>query len=256
MVGATVSSICACIPIQKNFDETIPGHCYDATAYIIASVCIVIITDIMVVIMPTWMIYDLHMKTARKVIIIAFLSFGLAVIAIGVVRLEYLIRLFVYEETSKYTVEQTYSAIESNLAIIGACGPTIKWMLGRCIPFLDATEKRSTGFGPQTSSLSKGRQRKSKYGADPLDGDFVPMGQEDLMYMSKNQDTVELRDGTGWKTHQGSIGSDERSETTAADTQGIVKTVEWNVASGDQLSVPTKGGKNGSGFAVRPADVV
>lgn len=246
MIGATVASICACIPVEKNFDENLPGHCYDATNYVIASVCIVILTDIMVVIMPTWMIYDLHMKRARKFVIIAFLSFGLAVIAIGFVRLEYLIRLFIGGQSTKYSVEQTYSAIESNLAIIGACGPTIKWMLSTCIPFLDATEKRSTGFGPQSSSLSKSRQHR--YTRDPMEGGLVAMGQQDLMYM-KNQDSVELTD------QHGSIGSDERSEVTAGD-QGIVKTVEWNVASGEQyqVGVPTQGGKNGP--PVNPTYVV
>ncbi|KAK2768430.1 hypothetical protein FQN54_000285 [Arachnomyces sp. PD_36] len=253
MIGATVASICACVPIDKNFDETVPGTCYEPTSYVIASVCIVILTDIIVVMMPTWMIYDLHMTRARKIIIISFLSFGLAVIAIGFVRLEYLIRIFITGDpgSSKYTVEQTYSAIESNLAIIGACGPTIKWMLSSCFPFLEPTEKRSTGGWGAPSSSSKSRQHR-KY-ADPMDGALVSMGREEYMYMSsKNNDTVELRDGAGWKEPHGSVGSDERND----DPHGIVKTVEWNV-SGDQYQagVP-RAGRNRPGGAVRPTDVV
>lgn len=246
MIGATVASICACIPISKNFDESVPGHCYDVTTYVIASVCVVILTDIMVVIMPTWMIYDLHMSWGRKIIIISFLSFGFAVIAIGIIRLEYFVRLFVYGQDRKETIEQTYSTMESNIAIIGACGPTIKWMLGLCIPSLRSTEKRSSSFGHPSSSASNIRQKR--YTADPMEGGLVVMGRQDLMHMG-NRDSVELRDGTSWKAHSGSVGSDERSETANGDPNRIVKTVEWNIDSGEQA----KGGKN---EPVDPAFVV
>lgn len=112
--------------MEKNFDVFADGECYNVRVYVIASVSIVIITDLMVLAMPTWMIYDLHMPRLHKLVTIAFLSLGLAVTAIGAVRLHYLIRLFVYFENPKHSVQDTYSAMECNIAIIGACGPTIK----------------------------------------------------------------------------------------------------------------------------------
>ena len=82
------------------------------------------------------MIYDLHTPRIRNIINVSFLAFGVAVTAIGVASLELLIRLPIKKENPKYSIEAIYSTIESNLAIIDACGPTVKWMLGRCIPFL------------------------------------------------------------------------------------------------------------------------
>lgn len=81
-----------------------------------------------------------------------------------------------------------------------------------------------------------------------MEGGLVVMGRQDLMHMG-NRDSVELRDGTSWKAHSGSVGSDERSETANGDPNRIVKTVEWNIDSGEQA----KGGKN---EPVDPAFVV
>lgn len=235
MLGSTLSSILACIPIERNFDFSIPGKCYNVRAYVIASVSIVLLTDILVLAMPTWMIYDLHMPRLRKVVTIAFLSLGLAVTAIGAVRLHYLVRLFVYWENPKYSVADTYSAMECNVAIIGACGPTIKWMLGHCFPFLRSsrtTTGRSSYVPPFTS-----KGQRARY-ADPMDRSLVSLhGHHDdygYMYSSSNSRAVmELREGSGGREN-GEFGA------------GIVKTVEWDVASDEPGKRP----------AARPANVI
>lgn len=216
MLGSTLSSILACIPIERNFDHDIPGTCYNARAYVLASVSIVLITDLLVLAMPTWMIYDLHMPRLRKLITIAFLSLGLAVTAIGAVRLHYLVRLFVYFENPKFSVADTYSAMECNIAIVGACGPTIKWMLGHCFPFLQGS--RTTARSSYVRTVTVKGQR-SRY-TDPMDRSLVSQhGNEDYgyMYSSSSRAVMELTEGTRRDNEFGA--------------SGIVKTVEWDVAS-------------------------
>lgn len=45
----------------------------------LSTVTVVFVTDAMVLIMPTWIIYDLQMAIKRKFITIAFLSLGFIV---------------------------------------------------------------------------------------------------------------------------------------------------------------------------------
>lgn len=250
MVGSTLASILACVPIEKNFDHSLPGSCYDVQAYVVASVCIVIATDIMVLIVPSWMIYDLHMPRLRKAITISFLSFGLAVTAIGIVRLEYIVRLFLGGQYSRHSMEITYSTLETNLAIIGACGPTVKWLLARCMPFLELSQKTSTYNnssvpGINSSAISRA-QRRTHSGAGDRRGGGSGSGRHNYdedMTMTKGgddeDDGMELRPGAEWRNQRG-------------EADGIVKTVEWDVSSRDHSTVSARAG----GTAVRPTDVV
>ncbi|KAF3051849.1 hypothetical protein E8E11_009610 [Didymella keratinophila] len=68
------------------------------------------------------------MPFGRKLMVIAFLSLGVAVTIVGAVRTSVLVRVFVIGEVvpdPTYGVGYTLSNIESGLAIIGTCGPTI-----------------------------------------------------------------------------------------------------------------------------------
>jgi hypothetical protein len=86
--------------------------------------------------MPTWILHNLKMPFGRKLMVTAFLSFGAAVTIVGAVRMSVLVKVFVIGEVVSdptYGVGYTLSNIESGLAIIGTCGPTIKHLLGCCI---------------------------------------------------------------------------------------------------------------------------
>lgn len=229
MLGSTLSSILACLPIQRNFDFDVDGKCHNVRAYVIASVSIVLATDLLVLAMPTWMIYDLHMPRPRKFVTIAFLSLGLVVTAIGAVRLHYLVRLFVHFENPRFSVQDTYSAMECNVAIIGACGPTVKWMLSHCFPFLRGS--RTTGresYDVEPPSFARGVAKGRYMCADPMDrslvcGSLVRVGG-DSIYSSSSRVVMELRGGGGGGGRE--------------DEFGIVKTVEWDVASDEPGKPP------------------
>lgn len=266
MVGAVVASIVPCVPIKKRWAPETPGHCYNTAAYVIASVCVVIATDIMVITIPTWMIYDLHMPRIRKIVTVSFLSFGVAVTAIGVARLEFLVRVFVKEEDPKHSIEQTYSSIESNLAIIGACGPTVKWILGRCIPFFDST-RMNASYPQYDSTASRTKQRLSRKYADPTDAEFAMMDRDDCSDVPRSPRStgvMELREGawSGQNSRQNAISTDDqRSDGTGSsgDRRGIVKTVEFNITSGEtSTGIPSERNYNASDaqYGVRPTDVV
>ncbi|KAH7068481.1 hypothetical protein FB567DRAFT_457275 [Paraphoma chrysanthemicola] len=136
-VGAPLACIFQCNPIARYWDSTIPGKCVDPGAYTVSTSSIVLATDVLILIMPSWMLHDLSIPLGRKLMVIAFLSFGIAVTIVGAYRTSVLVKVFVVQEVvpdPTYGVGYTLSNIESGLAIIGTCGPTIKHLLGFCFP--------------------------------------------------------------------------------------------------------------------------
>lgn len=79
----------------------------------IGNVTIVIVTDALVLMIPTWIIYDLQMPLKKKLITISFLSMGLLVIAIEITRLMWLQNAF-RGKSNKHSVQSAFSAIESS----------------------------------------------------------------------------------------------------------------------------------------------
>jgi hypothetical protein len=176
MIISTVVAVVPCLPLRKKWHPEIPGHCMQGDKYVLGNVTIVLVTDALVLLMPSWIIWDLQMPLKRKVMTISFLSFGFVLIAVGIARMIWLYNAFLGKSKS-YSVESAYSAIESSIAIVGACGPTIKYILSFCVPSLKSTPTTSKRSGynssPHQQSATKrsgtGRSRKPTDGYDDLD---------------------------------------------------------------------------------------
>lgn len=122
----------------------------------------------MVLIMPTWIIYDIQIPRTRKIMAISFLSLGLVVIAIGILRLIFLIDAVRGTQT-RNSIGSSYNQIEVAVAIIAASGPTVKWILSSCLPAfrsLDYSTKKSLNSQPNGPSSRPTRSEAlSKQGA-------------------------------------------------------------------------------------------
>lgn len=132
ILGATIGALFMCWPIQKSWYPLMPGTCGDRAAYVFGTVGITIATDVLVALVPAWVLYDLRMPLKNKVFVIIFLSLPLAVTAIGCYRLHKFVEVMklpmVYTE-DPYNVRNVLSNVEANLGVLAACGPTIKWIL-------------------------------------------------------------------------------------------------------------------------------
>lgn len=162
------------------------------------------------------------MPLKRKIVTVSFLSLGFIVIAIGVVRFIWLINSF-EGKTKSYSVEASYSAIESSVAIIGTSGPTIKYILSRFVPWLRPSFERSTGnknsynkYGNHTDVAAK--RSRSQYGAQG--------GYDALDRMSVHHQEFEMK--SGWQKKK-RWDDDARSDEQHITGDGINKTVEWTV---------------------------
>jgi hypothetical protein len=155
-IAAPLVCVFQCSPISKFWDHNQPGKCLDGPKYTYGTIAIVLITDLAVVIMPTWILHNLQMPFRRKAMYISFLSFGVAVTAIGGFRLYVFAQLFGAKKLDPdfgYGIRQSLSNLEVNLASIGACGATVKWMLGKFIPFFrDADTPQLSKYNNTQSS--------------------------------------------------------------------------------------------------------
>jgi hypothetical protein len=147
--------------------------------------------------------------------VIAFLSFGVLVTIVGAVRTSVLVKVFVrkqFKADPTYEVGYTLSNIESGLAIIGTCGPTIKYLLSCCIPSLkNADESSNRGYMYPTAG-SQGDARSKR---------FTRTAKTYSTF--KEIDEVEL-------THVSGEGRPmPTSNTQRGDPMMITKTVAWRV---------------------------
>ncbi|KAF2177621.1 hypothetical protein K469DRAFT_807325 [Zopfia rhizophila CBS 207.26] len=82
------------------------------------------------------------------------------------------------------------SNMEVSLAAIGACGGTVKWLLGRCIPCLDSinSNQRSKYNKPNGSSSGYNRERKRrKYFNVETAGVTMQVNRYEYMYESSSE---------------------------------------------------------------------
>lgn len=199
----------------------------DAGAYTVSTSSIVLATDVLILLMPTWILHDLKMPFARKLMVIAFLSFGVAVTVVGAVRTSVLVKVFVIGEAvpdPTYSVDYTLSNIESGLAILGTCGPTIKYLLGCCIPVLRVPEKSSDrGYTHPSQNASQSR----RYTRGTRDGDaLAEIGRITKEYRSPVHG---VQDGGVELSNLHSKAQSDGYRGTSEEQLVITKTVAWRV---------------------------
>ncbi|PVI07947.1 hypothetical protein DM02DRAFT_511771 [Periconia macrospinosa] len=205
-ISITVTGIMSCLPIERFWDRTVPGSCRDSEQYLLAGVSTTIITDVLVTFIPTWILYSIQMPWKTKAVVLCFMSLGLFVTAITAYRLAYFVRLYqiadpVRNETT-YNIRTPLSNLEVNLSAIASCGPIIKWLLGRCIPFFDTQRKRPSDYHYSENIPSNSNTRRSSL-EPTMVGETTAGGGDNI--------DVELNDQVVWK-RKGDNPTDARSE--------------------------------------------
>jgi hypothetical protein len=97
-IGAPLACILQCDPIAKYWDPSILGQCVHPGAYVVSTSSIVLVTDVLVLIMPSWVLHDLKMPLGRKIMVIAFLSFGIGLTIVSAVRTNVPVKVFIVKE--------------------------------------------------------------------------------------------------------------------------------------------------------------
>ncbi|PVI01101.1 hypothetical protein DM02DRAFT_561917 [Periconia macrospinosa] len=242
IIAATVAHIFSCTPIQKAWDKQVPGTCVDRKPYIYGVISVTIATDVLVTIIPAALLHDLQMSRRSKISVIVFLSLPLAVTAIAIYRLQnfvVVLNLPPGKPEDPYNVRNSLSNIESNLGVLAACGPTIKWILERIFPCVASGSTRPTKQYNYTPSKPSRMNPSNQGYQKSMDVELTVTGKDYGHSTSFIRATDE------------DARSDEQAITKGGGVQKTV-TVEWNVdAVGD------KGGdRNTTGKTAEPHNYV
>ncbi|KAL2024933.1 hypothetical protein VTK56DRAFT_3632 [Thermocarpiscus australiensis] len=214
-------SIFSCTPIHGFWDLSVPSKCIDSSKFYIGITVPNIIFDVMTVVLPTHRVWTLQMGRDKKLAITGVFLLGGSVILASLARL---VLFSIFRPGAGETgnnmsqtvvIPHSASAIETCLAIIGAClppcAPLLRRILGGVIP---GGRKRSTNDGQpknfntlitigKMSNRTGGRQRT---GADEdLEGDFVRLedgdgdgsahGSTDDLYGNTSSDGYDAKGG-------------------------------------------------------------
>ncbi|OJJ43547.1 hypothetical protein ASPZODRAFT_145902 [Penicilliopsis zonata CBS 506.65] len=146
-----------CVPIAANWDPANHPNakCLNFANFVTGTASVSIFTDALVLMMPTWIVYNLQMQRNQKLMLIGILSFGLLTVAAGIIRV---ILLDNYDRNipTNYTHSVLFcmSTIEVGFSFVAACAPSFKPLIARVIPKLFGDSSRRYRNG---SASARGR---------------------------------------------------------------------------------------------------
>ena len=77
MIAILLTLIFQCTPIAYNWDTTIKGgHCIKEGVFYVSSACVTIVTDLLVLALPFWIVMGLSMAKKLKIAVIAIFFMG------------------------------------------------------------------------------------------------------------------------------------------------------------------------------------
>ncbi|KAL4767975.1 hypothetical protein BDW60DRAFT_211469 [Aspergillus nidulans var. acristatus] len=207
-----------CLPMASNRDpDSYPDRkCINFADIVTGTASVSIFTDFLVLLMPTWIVYNLHIAKKQKIMLIGILSFGLITVLAGIIRvilLDNFDRHIPADSTN--SVLFCLSTIEVGLAFVAACAPALKPLFMRLLPKLFSTNSRS---GQCNNHARAGTSSRWGYDLDALSRSRRTMYHD----RSNNATTVEAGE------EGGSPGAGKRDG--ARDGQGkIMLTTETEV---------------------------
>ncbi|KAJ5956626.1 hypothetical protein N7501_010905 [Penicillium viridicatum] len=163
---ASITVIVQCIPVEKSWNPTAPGHCwldFSKVGYTVGSWFVA--ADFSFAILPWFVVWDLNMKQKEKITVACGLSLGVFAGVCGIIRTKALGGLNASEYIYDTVPMLIWSATESLVTIMGSTIPVLR-------PFYIYVK-----YGPDATSSSgetsyrlplygSGRDRFSKSGLE------------------------------------------------------------------------------------------
>ncbi|KAI1092323.1 hypothetical protein F5B19DRAFT_212645 [Rostrohypoxylon terebratum] len=132
MIAIFVTVVFQCSPIsyfwKRITDPTLQGGCIDTGIFYVTTAALTIFTDILVLALPFWIFMGLKMAPKVKFAIMVVFLLGAVVTIVSILRMLWIIETSLYpmKYDYSYDIRFTYSAVETNLAIITASGPALR----------------------------------------------------------------------------------------------------------------------------------
>ncbi|KAI1498946.1 hypothetical protein F5X99DRAFT_420227 [Biscogniauxia marginata] len=167
-----------CVPVNAFWDQTVQGaHCLDQGKVFIADLCLAIVTDFVVLIIPIPLTWSLNMSLRKKVKIVALLGAGGAATAVTILRLVKVIEyLGSNDVTFDFSLLNLATTIEITIGLICACLPSVNILIekhwaGRLRSVCDPNSPRTISGPKAKESTSPASSTARETSCYPLDFD-------------------------------------------------------------------------------------
>ncbi|TLD09701.1 hypothetical protein PspLS_11376, partial [Pyricularia sp. CBS 133598] len=139
-IATFFTSIFQCVPTQswwQRFDPVVPMSpseytCnVNTTKFFIANCVPTIVTDVIVIILPIPYIWSLQMRVEQKVAVLGIFLLGISVTIASIIRFSYVLNLDLQSPDVTWNIIPAFywTIVETNIAIICCCLPTLKPIL-------------------------------------------------------------------------------------------------------------------------------
>ncbi|KAL3419624.1 hypothetical protein PVAG01_08122 [Phlyctema vagabunda] len=132
-----LTSMLTCIPVERFWDSTQPGHCMNRRPLWFAHAAFNVCTDFAIMLLPMPTLWALQLPRKQKVTLVTIFGIGGVVCIISIIRIQ---TIDIATETKDPTYDTVnaaiLSAVEVNTAIICASLPMLKPLAGRLCPQL------------------------------------------------------------------------------------------------------------------------
>ncbi|KAK0648617.1 integral membrane protein [Cercophora newfieldiana] len=152
---ATILAGCfICTPFAMNWDQTIPGgKCGDQVLSFTVTGSLNLITDVMVLVLPLPYLAKLQMRLYKTLVLIAVFSVGLLTCVVSAIRINTLKSMDFTDLTYSMPPANIFSGLEPSVAVILACIPLLRPLLGRTKYSNDGTAGYASGSATPSKAL-------------------------------------------------------------------------------------------------------
>lgn len=135
-LASVMATVFQCSPIERSFDKSIDGHCVNNSQFWYANAGFSIATDIIILLLPMPLVYQLQVPMPQKVALMAVFALGFFVVVTSCLRITTLDILATTPDTTYDITNVMWTIIEPNVAVVCACLPILRPLIVKLVPIL------------------------------------------------------------------------------------------------------------------------
>ncbi|KAG9241409.1 hypothetical protein BJ878DRAFT_230803 [Calycina marina] len=226
-VSTTIASVFQCVPVQKAWIKSTPGHCYNLVKAWYSNAVFSIVTDILILMLPMHMVYKLQRDKREKLLLYAVFGLGSFVTFTSVMRF-FALKSAENPDTTYDITSGFWSVIEINVGVICICLPPLRALLSRHVSFFNRNRSHDDTEGPYGSHSAPselitigGGNGTGKRGAHKIRG--LEDSEEELVYAT-NAHSVPVRDSGITKKTEFAV---TETHVTGSDSDKQMRLKPW-----------------------------
>ncbi|KAL7953342.1 putative PTH11-typeG-protein-coupled receptor [Trichoderma compactum] len=214
-ISSMIATIFQCSPVVKAFNKTLPGTCIDLARFWFANAGFSIATDIIILMLPMPLVYQLEVPRAQKIALMAVFAVGIFVVVTSCLRVATL-DVFATSPDNTYDIANVmWTIIEPNVAVICASLPILRPLVVKLFPALksknSANRYGSLGYAEQPKRTR--RSQMIPHGDDWAESSRKPNGiymatlrgrnsnagsEENIMPLEQNGTSAGIQETVGY----------------------------------------------------------